>query len=266
MSPRVTRARMSAIAGVATLTVVTAAFSPGSHDTASAASPVHWSYRGHTGPEYWATLSEDFAACGEGREQSPIDLPEDSAIDASTDAAITIDYEPVTANLVNNGHTVQANVSPGSRIIVQGTAYDLRQFHFHLPSEHTEDGEHTAMEVHFVHADAEGDLAVVGVLMEKEGGESAFTDLWRNLPTEEGDEAAIDEPFDLTEFLPDDRDQYQYDGSLTTPPCTEGVRWIVLDDPVSVTPRQVAAYRQIFHTSNRPTQPLNDRLVTVVED
>jgi carbonic anhydrase len=161
---------------------------------------------------------------------------------------------------------VQANVSPGSRIIIDGTPYELQQFHFHLPSEHTEDGEHTAMEMHFVHADETGDLAVVGVLMEKERGDSAFTDLWDRLPTEEGDEAEINEPIDLAEFLPNDRDQYQYDGSLTTPPCTEGLKWIVLDDPVSVTPSQVAAYREVFHRSNRPTQPLNDRVVTLVED
>jgi carbonic anhydrase len=269
---------MSVIAGVATLTIATAAFSPHSddedsgHGTAGDASPVeeqetvHWSYQGATGPEHWASLSEDFAACGEGRQQSPIDLPEDTAVGASTDKAITIDYHPVTAELVNNGHTVQANVSPGSRIIIDGTPYDLKQFHFHLPSEHTEDGGHTAMEMHFVHADEAGDLAVVGVLMENEAGASAFADLWERLPAWEGGEAQINEPFDLTEFLPDDRDQYQYDGSLTTPPCTEGVKWIVLDDPVSVTPHQVTTYRQIFHKSNRPTQPLNDRVVTIAEN
>ncbi|WP_243744897.1 carbonic anhydrase [Streptomyces hainanensis] len=263
---------MSALAGVATLAVVTATLTSAASPSAEAdqqtekRESVHWSYHGRTGPDRWATLSEDFAACGEGREQSPVDLPTDAAIGASSDAAITIDYRPVTADLVNNGHTVQANVSPGSRIVVDGTPYELQQFHFHLPSEHTEDGEHTAMEMHFVHADAAGDLAVVGVLMEREAGESAFTDLWPNLPTEEGGEAAIDEAFDLTEFLPEGRDQYRYDGSLTTPPCTEGVRWIVLDDPVSVTPGQVTAYRHIFHKSNRPTQPLNDRVLTFVED
>ncbi|MFE7835549.1 carbonic anhydrase [Streptomyces sp. NPDC057474] len=226
----------------------------------------HWGYEGADGPANWATLAEDFEACEAGKEQSPIDLDDDKAVEAPVSKAITIDYRPVTAELVNNGHTVQANVSEGSGIVIDGTSYDLKQFHFHLPSEHTEDGEHAEMEVHFVHANQDGALAVVGVLMEARAGDSAFSDLFAKLPAEEGATERITKSFDLTAFLPGDRDQYRYDGSLTTPPCAEGVKWTVLKEEVPVSPGEVAAYEELFPKSNRPTQPVNDREVTVVED
>lgn len=226
----------------------------------------HWGYEGADGPANWATLSEDFEACEAGKEQSPIDLDDDKAVKAPVNTAVTIDYQPVTGELVNNGHTIQADVSAGSRIVLDGKTYDLKQFHFHLPSEHTEDGEHADMEVHFVHADQAGKLAVVGVLMEAEAGDSAFSGLFAKLPAKEGATEKIDRPLDLTAFLPDDRDQYRYDGSLTTPACAEGVKWTVLKDSVDVSPDEVAAYKELFPVSNRPTQPLNGREVSVVED
>ncbi|WP_175409110.1 carbonic anhydrase [Streptomyces sp. TRM64462] len=263
--------RMAATAAVATLTVLTATSCAHGGDAAAAPAPAqkgtaHWSYEGAGGPADWATLAEDFEACEKGHEQSPVDLREESAAQAPVDKAVTFDYKPVTAEVVNNGHTVQANVSPGSRIILDGTPYDLKQFHFHLPSEHTEEGEHSAMELHFVHADKAGRLAVVGVLMQEKAGASAFADLWKRLPEKEGGKASVTEPIDLTAFLPGDRDQYRYEGSLTTPPCTEGVKWTVLKDPVTVAPAEVAAYKKMFPKTNRPTQPLNERKVTVVED
>ncbi|BBC35532.1 hypothetical protein SGFS_068260 [Streptomyces graminofaciens] len=281
---------MAAIAGVAALSVFTATScaggdGDGGDDARSAASPspspqtgkkesaekkegAHWGYEGADGPANWATLAEDFEACEAGKEQSPIDLDDDGAhvVEAAVDKAVTIDYKPVTAELVNNGHSIQANVSAGSEIVIDGTSYDLKQFHFHLPSEHTEEGEHTAMEVHFVHADKDGDLAVVGVLMEEKAGKSAFSDLLAGLPGEEGETRRIEGEIDLTAFLPGDRDQYQYDGSLTTPPCAEGVKWTVLKEPVTVAPDEVAAYKELFPKSNRPTQPLNDREITVVDE
>jgi carbonic anhydrase len=280
--------RSAAIAGVTALTAFTAASCANgggdadAQDTPAAAAASrpgekdgkkegedkgpHWSYRGADGPGNWAALAEDFEACEAGHKQSPIDLEDDKAAAAPVDKAVTIDYRPVTAELVNNGHTVQANVSAGSRIVIDGTSYDLEQFHFHLPSEHTEEGEHTAMEMHFVHADKNGKLAVVAVLMEEKAGESAFTDLFGKLPSEEGATAKITKAFDLTAFLPGDRDQYQYEGSLTTPPCTEGVRWTVLKDPVRVAPDEVAAYEKLYPGSNRPTQSLNDREITALDE
>ncbi|GHE40360.1 carbonic anhydrase [Streptomyces capitiformicae] len=296
MSARVIR--MAATAGVAALTVLTvtscgnsdSSTEPKAKTNASASSQadgktdgkageekgtekeegVHWGYDGADGPANWATLAEDFEACEAGKEQSPIDLDDDKAVDAPVNKAVTIDYQPVTAELVNNGHTVQANVLAGSRIVIDGTSYDLKQFHFHLPSEHTEDGEHSEMEVHFVHADKAGALAVVGVLMDDDddakSGKSAFADLFAKLPAEEGATEKITKAFDLTAFLPGDRDQYQYDGSLTTPSCAEGVKWTVLKEEVLVSADEVAAYKELFPKSNRPTQPVNDREVSVVED
>ncbi|GAA3777479.1 carbonic anhydrase [Streptomyces phyllanthi] len=291
MSSRVIR--MAAIAGVTALTVFTVTSCAGGEGDAAVAQgtpaadaqpqpeagkdradqeddkkgeDAHWSYEGADGPANWATLAEDFEACEAGREQSPIDLDDDKAAGAAVDKAVTIDYKPVTAELVNNGHTIQANVSGGSGIVLDGTTYDLKQFHFHLPSEHTEEGEHAAMEVHFVHADKDGGLAVVGVLMdESDGDTSAFTELFKKLPAKEGATQKIGRALDLTAFLPDDRDQYRYEGSLTTPPCTEGVKWTVLKDEVEVAPGEVAAYKELFPKSNRPTQPLNDRQVTEVD-
>jgi carbonic anhydrase len=217
-----------------------------------------WGYEGADGPANWAALSEDFAACEKGHEQSPIDLTEKAAVESHK--ATTIDYKPVTAELVNNGHTVQADVSPGSKIVLDGTSYNLKQFHFHLPSEHTENGEHAAMELHFVHMDKKGKIAVVGVLMEKgSDGKSPFGPLWKKLPAKEGDEAKITEPIDLTAFLPKEHDQYRYEGSLTTPPCTEGVKWTVLEDSVEVSPAEVAAYKKLFPKDSRPVQARNGR-------
>ncbi|MDX2698522.1 carbonic anhydrase family protein [Streptomyces ipomoeae] len=300
MSSRVIR--MAATAGVAALCVLTVTSCGADHDAepkgrvnVSASSEAadktgdkagekddkagekkenaHWGYEGADGPANWATLAEDFEACEAGKEQSPIDLDDDKAVDAPVNKAVTIDYRPVTAELVNNGHTIQANVSEGSRIVLDGTTYDLKQFHFHLPSEHTEDGEHSEMEVHFVHADKDGALAVVGVLMDTEddtddakSGGSAFADLFSKLPTEEGATEKVTKAFDLTRFLPGDRDQYRYDGSLTTPPCAEGVKWTVLKESVPVAKDEVATYKELFPKSNRPTQPVNDREITVVEE
>lgn len=275
--------RMAAIAGLTALTVSTAASCSGgaggpevASEPAAAAEPrpaddaeheeAHWGYEGAEGPSHWASLSEDFAKCGTGREQSPIDLAEDGAVEAPADAAVAFDYGTVTASLVNDGHTVRADVSEGSGIVLDGTSYDLVQFHFHLPSEHTGDGAHTAMEMHFVHEDRDGRLAVVGVLMDEERGDSAFAELFGELPAEEGGTAEFAEPLDLAAFLPGDRDQYRYEGSLTTPPCTEGVAWTVLKDPVEVAPDEVAAYRKLFRKNNRPTRPLNDRTLTLAED
>ncbi|GAA3502248.1 carbonic anhydrase family protein [Streptomyces prasinosporus] len=260
------RIRTAAVFAVVALTAVTAtactATASASPDGENRQAP-HWSYEGATGPEHWASLSEDFATCGKGHEQSPVDLGEDVAVE--TDTPVTVHYRPVTAELVNTGHTVQADVSAGSSIVVDGTTYRLRQFHFHLPSEHTEDGEHAAMEMHFVHEDAEGGLAVLAVLMRERKGHSAFTDLWKHLPAAEGGHSRITRPLDPARFLPGDRDQYRYEGSLTTPPCTEGVRWTVLEKRVGVTPRQVAAYRELFPRSNRPVQPRNDREIDHVD-
>ncbi|WP_438297393.1 carbonic anhydrase [Streptomyces sp. HUAS TT7] len=226
-------------------------------------SAVHWSYEGAHGPDKWGDMGGEFATCKTGREQSPVDLTAGKA--GGKPASLSVDYKPVPLKLENNGHTIQATVPAGSKITVDGAPYELQQFHFHLPSEHTVKGQGTAMELHFVHKNAEGKLAVLGVLMKEQPGASAFAPLWKALPDRQGKTTQISEPVDLNKLLPAGRGSYQYAGSLTTPPCSEGVKWTVLKETVTVSPEEAAAYRKLFPKTNRPVQPHNDRELTTTE-
>ncbi|MFC4126662.1 carbonic anhydrase [Nocardia rhizosphaerae] len=225
------------------------------------ARPTHWDYDAD-GPGAWPALDHDYLACGTGREQSPIDLPGHERIDAA--AGIAVGYgSAVPVELRNNGHTVQAQLPAGNgnRLVVDGTPFELSQFHFHLPSEHTIDGDSSAMELHLVHRSAAGQVAVLGVLLRPEAGARRFDPIFTTLPSATGDSVPGVGPIDPATLLPTRRDQFRYRGSLTTPPCTEGVSWIVFDTPVAVSPAQVDAYRSLFAHSNRPTQPRNGRPV-----
>lgn len=269
--------RNAALAALATLTGISAtACAGGSPDDARTvqgeaahAEQAHteWAYSGAAGPAHWAQLSAGFRTCGTGERQSPIDLGEPE-VRAGTTAGeeLVFDYRPVTAELVNTGHTIQANVSPGSRIVIGTHPYALTQFHFHVPSEHTLRGAHTSMELHLVHADADGELAVVAVLLASGAGRSAFADVLAEPPDEAGTTRRVPGRVDLRTFLPTDRDRYEYSGSLTTPPCTEGVRWEVLRTPAAIAPDEVGAYRHLFPKSNRPTQARRGRQISVGTD
>lgn len=234
--------------------------SPATEASPTVEAAPHWEYEGELGPENWASISPLYAACGDGKEQSPIDLA--GAVQADL-APIEFDYSPSPLELHNNGHTIQATVESGSSITLDGTSYELVQFHFHLPSEHSVAGQPFAMEAHFVHRDAGGRLAVVGSVL-KEGEENeALDEIWDELPAEEDGEVAISEPFPLDALYPAARTYYRYPGSLTTPDCREGVTWSVFTDSVSVSAAQAEVYRSIFPVSNRPVQPLNDRTLQV---
>jgi carbonic anhydrase len=227
---------------------------------------VTWAYQGSHGPSHWSELGPSFRTCGRGDRQSPIDLGKPHMQGGTTAEPLAFDYRPVSAELVNTGHTIQANVSPGSRILIGAHPYALTQFHFHVPSEHTLRGAHQTMELHFVHADADGALAVVAVLLTPGPGGSAFADVLSDLPDHAGATRTVPGPVDLTTLLPRDRHRYDYSGSLTTPPCTEGVRWAVLMTPTTVAPEEVGAYRNLFPKSNRPTQARRGRQVSVAAD
>lgn len=234
---------------------------PDAHKNAEEAAPAaHWSYKGAEGPDNWGSINKEFATCKEGRAQSPIDLGQATLMDAGKD--ITIDYKPSIVELVNNGHTVQANVSAGNGITIDGTRYALQQFHFHLPSEHTINGKSAAMELHFVNKTAQGHVAVLSALMDAKSENSVFGPLWQSLPSKQGATVKVHKTIELNSLLPADRARFQYAGSLTTPPCTEDVKWIVFKDPVAVTADQVAQYRTLYSGTNRPRQPLNGRTVT----
>jgi carbonic anhydrase len=221
---------------------------------------LHWSYAGETGPQRWADLSDDYVACGEGTEQSPIDI--DPHVTAGHVAGLAMTYGTSTLNILNNGHTVQANVDGGSSVTYGGKTYELVQFHFHAESEHTIDGAHTPMEMHLVHRASDGALAVVGVLIEEGAENAALADVFANLPTHEAEAAPVSGvTLVLESLLPARHDAWSYEGSLTTPPCTEGVSWIVMDESVEASAAQIKAFTDIFDANYRPTQALGSRTV-----
>ncbi|GAA5091957.1 carbonic anhydrase [Nocardia iowensis] len=223
----------------------------------------HWDYDAE-GPDHWAELDQEFVTCKSGHEQSPIDLPGHTRLDPVEH--ITLDYGTVpTLRLVNTGHAVQANLQAGNgnRLVAEGVPHELTQFHFHLPSEHTVDGAGTTMELHLVHKSSAGKTAVLGVLMQATDGPSAFDSMLTAPPEVTDAETTVEGAVDLRTLLPADLDQFRYQGSLTTPPCSEGVSWTVLEHPVPVATADADRYRILFAHSNRPIQPLNGRSVTL---
>ena len=218
----------------------------------------HWDYEeDEAGPGHWGELSKDFGACASGREQSPIDLTRTIDADAP-DVVVDWNAEAVWT-IVNTGHTIQANAEDGGTITLDGKAFDLLQFHFHNPSEHAIEGERFPMEAHFVHRAEDGTLAVVGVMLVG-GGESDFLDkVMAAAPAEEGEKGlGVADP---GAFLPPDGHYFRYEGSLTTPPCSETVDWTVMRTPVAVPDADLAAFHALFPMNARPLQLVNRRFV-----
>ena len=219
----------------------------------------HWGYTGEIGPAHWADLSEEWKLARDGKEQSPIDIT-----DAQQGELPQIEYQygPTRINVVNNGHTIQVNYDEGSSITLDGKTYRLLQFHFHAPSEHTINGESFDMEVHLVHKSDEGELAVIGVMFKPGEINGYLQPLWKHFPTESGEEKHSEDMFGAGSLLPEGASYYTYQGSLTTPPCSENVRWLVLTEPLEVSAEQIEAFTSIYSGNNRPVQPLNDRVIT----
>jgi len=225
------------------------------------AKEVHWGYDGETGPEKWAQLDPAWSLAGAGKQQSPIDIS--SEVDDPDAPVLEPSYKDTALNIGNNGHTLTQAYDAGSSISVAGSAYDLAQFHFHHKSEHTIDGEHFDMECHLVHKNSDGNLLVVGVLIKPGAENPLLAKLWSHLPAEAGQTSA--DPaikFSIAELLPEDLSYYHYQGSLTTPPCSEGVRWYVLQTPVEASAEQIAAFTKLYPHNYRPVQPLFDRKIT----
>jgi carbonic anhydrase len=218
----------------------------------------HWSYGGETGPAAWAELKPSFATCATGQRQSPIDIRGGLKVDLE---AIKFDYRPTGFNVIDNGHTVQANLGLGNSIEVNGRRFELLQFHFHRPSEERINGRQYEMVVHLVHRDPEGRLAVVAVLLEQGRAHPIVQAVWNSLPLEKNEELTAPAPLDPSLLLPEDRRYYTYMGSLTTPPCSEGVLWLVLKQPVSLSPDQLTLFARLYPMNARPTQPNSDRLI-----
>ncbi len=219
----------------------------------------HWSYSGETGPARWGSLSESFAPCAGGQNQSPIDLA--GAVIAPL-PPIKFHYRPTALDIVNNGHSIQLDYQPGSYISVDGRDYALVQFHFHSPSEHTVDGLFYDMVAHLVHRGTNGELLVVAILMEAGGESPLMRTIWDHLPEQAGQRIKTRRvTINVLDFIPLMSSYFTYSGSLTTPPCTEGVRWIVLGTPVKVSVAQVEYFNTFFSASTRPVQPLNGRVI-----
>lgn len=218
----------------------------------------HWSYEGEGGPEAWGRLQPEFATCASGQRQSPIDIQGGIAVDLEP---IVFEYQPGAFRVIDNGHTVQVNVAPGNFVGVGGRRYELLQFHFHRPSEERIAGRQFAMVVHLVHRSADGRLAVVAVLLDEGPAHPLVQLVWNNLPLEKHEEQAAPMPLDPVSLLPNDRRYYTYMGSLTTPPCTEGVLWLVMKQPVTLSPEQAAIFGRLYPMNARPVQPGSGRLI-----
>lgn len=220
---------------------------------------LHWGYSGHEGPEYWGDLAEKFATCKAGVNQSPIDIT--STIDAELQP-ITFNYKASGMQIVNNGHTIQINYDKGSTITVEGKTFNLLQFHFHAPSENTIDSKAFAMEGHFVHADDKGNLAVIGVMLNEGAENSSLANIWTIMPDHAGKTVVADGTMNAMDLMPENKDYYRFDGSLTTPPCSEGVTWMVMKNPINVSSEQAHKFAELFHGNNaRPVQPINARTI-----
>jgi carbonic anhydrase len=234
----------------------------------NSARPVHWSYEGNEGPARWGSLSPAYALCGRGTSQSPIDIDHTEAEGeaqlsfAYRDSQLRIAFNQHVNDIVDNGHTIQVNVDEGSTLTVGGKVYELKQFHFHTPSEHTIDGRQFPLEVHFVHQSADESLAVVGVLVEEGAENASLLGITRNLPQTKGETRHLeDETLNLDLHVPQDNGAYLYSGSLTTPPCSEAVQWIVLRAHPTMSAQQIESVSSVIAPNNRPVQRLNGRPV-----
>lgn len=227
---------------------------------------VHWGYGEDNGPAHWGEMNAAWSSCSAGMKQSPIDIANAMSGDQP---AISMNFEPADLQVVHqehalealdNGHTIQVNYDGGENLAVGDWSFKLLQFHFHSPSEHTVDGEHFPMEMHLVHQSESGKLAVIGVFIEEGAHNHVFDDVWQNLPDEKGEKVHLQSrQLDVDQMLPENSTSYRYHGSLTTPPCSEGVAWIVMTDPIQFDADQISAFQAVFTGNNRPTQPLNDR-------
>lgn len=218
-----------------------------------ASGKAHWGYSGHEGPSHWGELSKDYELCGTGKNQSPIDLI--GMIEADLED-IQFNYTNVPLEVLNNGHAIQVNYAEGSTITINGQTFSLKQFHFHSPSENHVNGRSFPLEAHLVHADGDGNLAVVTVMFEEGEASSVVGSAWEHMPEKAGQtNSAHGTEVNVMNMLPQSKEYYRFNGSLTTPPCTEGVLWLVLKNTATVSKEQVEKFHNVMHhDNNRPIQ------------
>lgn len=219
----------------------------------------HWGYTGHESPEKWGELSPNYALCSSGKNQSPIDVVDTISGELP---ALNLDYKAVKAEIVNNGHTIQVNFKDdANKLSLNGNTFTLKQFHFHTPSENRIQGKSFPLEVHFVHADSNNNLAVLGLLYEVGAENAQLSPVWAAMPKEAGQPIALKAQINPAEMLPEALDYYRFNGSLTIPPCSEGVNWLLLKNTVSASEAQVKAIEAIMGNNSRPPQAVNARVI-----
>ncbi len=217
-----------------------------------------WAYEGDSGPQNWGRLKPEFSKCSSGERQSPIDIRDGMKLQLDP---VQIEYRPSNFRVIDNGHTVQVNVAGGNSIEVMGRRYSLVQFHFHRPSEERIDGRQFDMVAHLVHKDMDGRLAVIAVLLDQGSAHPIVQTVWNNLPLEKGEEVAARATLDLNALLPAERSYFTYMGSMTTPPCNEGVLWMVMKQPVEISGDQIRIFARLYPMNARPVQSAAGRLI-----
>jgi carbonic anhydrase len=218
----------------------------------------HWGYTGNEGPKYWGTLDERFTMCSEGKMQTPIDIIPTKNVKLDK---LGFEYLAKATTVINNGHTIQVNIASGSTLNIDGLKFELKQFHFHTPSENNIKGHQYPLEAHFVHATADGKLAVVAVMFEEGEANPILSKIWSKFPLETNKEVAIElSSENIKSLMPYKKEYYKFMGSLTTPPCSENVRWNVLKTTMTISKEQVKQFFDIYgHSNNRPIQATNER-------
>jgi carbonic anhydrase len=228
------------------------------HDN-NAHGEVHWSYEGDTGPQAWGKLKPEFNVCAIGKRQSPINIEDAGTLQGPAEP-LSFDYQLSSGTVINNGHTIQVDLQGDNTLTVRGQTYRLVQFHFHSPSEEQVNFQHSAMVAHLVHKSSDGQLAVVAVLLNLGVPNPVINAVWTYMPLDVNDRVRLPAGIiDMNQLLPKDQRYYQFIGSLTTPPCTEGVLWMVLKQPTLISREQLRLFQKLYPNNARPVQPVNDR-------
>jgi carbonic anhydrase len=236
-----------------------AATDAGAHGSDTHGGEVHWAYDGENGPQNWGKLKPDFNVCAIGKRQSPINIEESMTLQGPAEP-LQFNYTASSGTVVNNGHTIQVDVTGNNTLTVRGSVYKLLQFHFHTPSEEQVNYRNYAMVAHLVHKNNEGQLAVVAVLLDPGVANTLINKVWTYMPLDASDRVRLpNDIIDLNELLPKDQRYYQFIGSLTTPPCTEGVLWMVMKQPTQLSKEQIRLFQQLYPMNARPVQPVNGR-------
>jgi len=224
--------------------------------------PLKWSYSGKTGPEYWGSLDPAYVKCSKGFEQSPININTANLVEATDLDPLKFRYTTTPFKVLNTGHTIE--VIPRNQensLWIDNERYILKQLHFHHQSEHEINNKEFPIEIHLVHQHSNGKLAVVGIFVKEGLQNNVLKNVFEHLPRTISSEEIVEKPINLTALLPKDKSFFTYDGSLTTPPCTEDVTWFILKEPIEMEQRQIRSFSELYPSNDRPLQPLNNRVV-----